>query len=656
MFFLKVVPSRYTLLRQWLLVRDKIRKFPWRPLLEIGMVVLWALWLGRRYLDFSMLEWPHGREFGMAIQPHYIWTLLRECGDCLLWNGMYNGGSPAFAELHAAVLHPLVIIATLIWGGLNGAKVVLIASLAMAGLGQLWLGYVLKLGPVPRLWGAFLVTAGGHLAGRMEIGVVGVVLSTAACSLAIAPALKLALYGRRRDAIIFGFILALAIVSGQGYLQLGFALSVLPIIIIFWVDKRFQLRPVWKEFFLAGLLALLLASPLLVPLAHFGSEFGKDVDPFFESVQPLKYIPLNYVIDDLGFYYSEELFKIPIPYLYLNFIGWAPILLGIIPLMRARPARRKQMLFLILALFMVLVVSAALPFKWMARFWPTFAYGVRYPSLIQGLGVPFIVALGAWGADIILQQGWPLVRLAVSRKSLHRRVLVALTWVFMLIAMYRSLEAAYTFSYGWLFTSHNQDPVIDWVLSDVQTFDAQWVALPFGEHAWGIYAAENNLKLTDHVRPSSWIGRSLPPPFQKAARVDMNSTAPGFVSQRVDISIVRLPENRYASIRTADEMIPCEAEARGGRIEVVCHSSEPGQLIVTENQWDGWTAVRDDQPVLFLASQWLAVEAPAGTHVYQFRYRPLDVPLGVALFLLGVCLAALLWVRAHETEQLLPSP
>lgn len=105
---------------------------------------------------------------------------------------------------------------------------------------------------------------------------------------------------------------------------------------------------------------------------------------------------------------------------------------------------------------MVLGVSAALPFKWMARFWPTFAYGVRYPSLIQGLGVPIIVALGAWGADIILEQGWPLVRLAVSRKSLHRRVLVALTWVFMLIAMYRSLEAAYTFSYGWLFTSHNQ--------------------------------------------------------------------------------------------------------------------------------------------------------------------------------------------------------
>lgn len=655
MYFVKAVSSRFAHLRQWLLVRDDTRKLPWRLLLEIGLVVMWALWLGRRYLDFSMLEWPHGREFGMAIQPHYIWTLLRECGDCLLWNGMYNGGSPAFAELHAAVLHPLVIIATLIWGGLNGAKVVLIASLAMAGLGQLWLGYVLKLSSVPRLWGAFLVMAGGHLAGRMEIGVVGVVLSTAACSLAIAPALKLALYGRRRDAIIFGFILALAIVSGQGYLQLGFALSVLPAAIIFWVDKRFQLRPVWKEFLLAGLLALLLAAPFLLPFAHFGSEFIKDIDPLFKSVQPLEYIPLNYVIDDLPFYYNGDLYKIPIPYLYLNFIGWAPILLGIVPLMRVRQSRRKQLLFLLLALFMVLLSSSGLPFKWLARFWPTFAYGVRYPSLIQGLGVPFIVAMGAWGANIILQQGWPLVKLAVSRRPLHRRTLIALTWVFILVAMYHSLNAVYLFSYSWLFTSHKEDPVIEWVLSDVQTPDTQWIALPFGEHSWGIYAAENGLKLTDHVRPSKWRERSLPLPFLKAAREEVDFTEPGFISQRVDISIVRYPENSYASIRTADDMIPCEAEAQGGHIKVVCRSLKPGRLIVQENQWDGWTAVRDGQPVPLIASQWLEVEAPAGTHIYQFWYKPWDVPVGVALSLLGVFVAALLWVRANEKKLHLPA-
>ena len=383
--------------RPWFLMRGFRSKIPWYSLLEIGLVVLWAIWVSRQYLNFSPLEWPHGREFGMAIQPHYIWTLLRECGTCLLWNGMFNGGSPSFVELHAAVLHPLVIIATLIWGGFNGAKAVVIGSLVMAGLGQLWLARIMKLGWLPRLWSAMLVVTGGHLAGRMEIGVVGVVLSTAACSLAIAPALQLALYGRRRDAIILGFVFALAIVSGQGYLQLGFALSIVPALTIFWVDKQLQLRPVWKEFILAGLLALLLAGPFLVPLAHFWPEFGKDSDPYFKSAQPLEFVPLNFVINDLKFYLNNELHKYPNPFLYFNFIGWTPILLGIVPLMRVRSSRRKPLLFFILALFLVLVSSSGLPFKWLGQVWPEFAYGVRFPALIQGLGVPLIVTMGRLG-------------------------------------------------------------------------------------------------------------------------------------------------------------------------------------------------------------------------------------------------------------------
>ena len=215
--------------------------------------------------------------------------------------------------------------------------------------------------------------------------------------------------------------------------------------------------------------------------------------------------------------------------------------------------------------------------------------------------------------------------------------------------MYYSLNAAYLFSYCWMFTSNKEDPVIEWVLSDVQTSDTQWVALPFGDHDWGIYAAENGLKLTDHVRPSHWKDRSLPPPFIKAAREEVDFTEPGFISQRADISIVRFPENSYAFIRTADGMIPCEAEAQGGHIKVVCRNLKPGRLIVQENQWDGWTAVRNGQPVTLIASQLLEVAAPAGNHIYQFRYKPWDVPVGLALSLLGICVAAVLWVRENKT-------
>ncbi|MCD4737929.1 MAG: hypothetical protein K8R89_01540 [Anaerolineae bacterium] len=108
----------------------------WIALGELLGIGLWALWVGRAYLDFAPHVWPSGRELGMVIRTHYIWTLLPRCGDCMLWNGFTNGGAPAFAELQGAVLHPLVALATVLWGGINGAKVVLLISLAMAGWAQ----------------------------------------------------------------------------------------------------------------------------------------------------------------------------------------------------------------------------------------------------------------------------------------------------------------------------------------------------------------------------------------------------------------------------------------------------------------------------------------------------------------------------------------
>ena len=63
------------------------------------LIALWAAWVGREYLNFDPTIWPAGRELGLVIRTHYIWTLLPRCGDCILWNGFFNGGGPAFAEL-----------------------------------------------------------------------------------------------------------------------------------------------------------------------------------------------------------------------------------------------------------------------------------------------------------------------------------------------------------------------------------------------------------------------------------------------------------------------------------------------------------------------------------------------------------------------------
>ena len=99
------------------------------------------------------------------------------------------------------------------------------------------------------------------------------------------------------------------------------ALSVLPALVILLVDRRLRLAPVWKEFVLAGALALLLSAVLWVPVAHFWPNLGKDTDPGFQSAQPIFYSALNLVINNVDFYYTTDLGKLPYPYLYTNYIG-----------------------------------------------------------------------------------------------------------------------------------------------------------------------------------------------------------------------------------------------------------------------------------------------------------------------------------------------
>lgn len=105
-------------------------------LAELGLLVLWAMWVGRRFLDMDPSKVPIGNEFGVVTQFHYIWDLLKQCGSCVFWNGMSNGGAPGFVDLHGAVLNPLVVLSTLSLGVINGSKLLLVVSLFLAGLAQ----------------------------------------------------------------------------------------------------------------------------------------------------------------------------------------------------------------------------------------------------------------------------------------------------------------------------------------------------------------------------------------------------------------------------------------------------------------------------------------------------------------------------------------
>lgn len=618
------------------------------------IILLWSLWVGRAYLNFDPQIWPYGYEFPMTIETHSIWTFLTRCGTCMLWNGMY-GGSPALAELHGAVLHPLVILSTLLFGLLNGAKATLIASLFMAGAAQWWLGKVLKVSWLARVWTACAAVAGGHLGGRMELGLFGMVLSTAACSLVLAPALDLALNGRRRSAVWLGVVLALALLSGQGYMQIGLVLGILPPLIFFFWDDTGKLRPIWKEFLLAGLLAVLISAVLWVPVAHFSPQIVKWTDPEFKAVQDIAYIPLNLVINNVQFFKAKALGNTDTPAFYLNYIGWLPVLLALICL-RTLPRRKNRLLwYLVTAFLLVLVSAAALPFKLLAPYNSAFT-GVRFPTMISGLLVPIVLAAAALGLDGLLP-AWRTFLAERLRPRLRSVFIILLLWLPLIAALLATLISEENFSHTWLTSLSSPEAdyavptsirpqVISKVLQAIQTSTTQWVLLPDAVHVWVIPALNENLKLSYGLHPFYYKNRTFPPPQIEVTHYPPTYNPSETLLTDGDLYVYRYPQNNYAVVATAQHTVPCAAFANGGNIDVTCATNASGLVQVKENSLDGWHVWVDGKPAQMMPGDWLQVQAQPGTHLYSFRYLPLDVLVGALLSLLGIVLTVLLYRRS----------
>lgn len=615
-------------------------RFEWHLLAEWGLIVVWACWVGRAYLDFNPFTWPIGGEMGVQLQTHYLWPRFQECGLCALWNGGINGGAPALADIFGSMLHPLVMVTTLLWGVMIGAKVALVGALAMAGVAQWWMARILGVGAVARVWSALLVVVGGHLGGRMENSNFGLVLSTAACSLALAAALDVAVSGKRRTTLLFALTLAMTIVAGQGYLQLAL-LTWAPAFLFLLLDGNFRLRPVWREYMLAIALSLLLAAVFLVPLLHFWPQLFKDSDPGFGAAQPLEYLPLNLVIRDTDFLRAEVLGKKPFPYMYNLYIGWVPLLLAILSLRFARRKDYPLLLCLSSGMVLVFLMASAILLRWLGLLIPQFS-GFRHSSLIAALAIPAILALAAYGLHHLLALNWPRLIVGFRLNNSTHPVAFSLKWL-MIIPLFWSLQSPYDLSQNYLITLNQQD--IYESMASLQSPTLQWIALPFGELFWIEPALNRGLKVSNVVWAWSWSSRQVAEP-----RLIANRPGPPPDTQKVGmLHGVPLYENtnvEYAYVKMGSQIVPCQASGGNGDLTVKCSTQQLGQLIVQENSWPGWQAKQDQKTVPLLPGPWLSVEAPAGEHEYHFRYLPWDVVVGFLLTLVGIFLTMWLWFRS----------
>lgn len=618
-------------------------------IIAIAIVAGWALYVGRGYLNFDPTLSPAGREYGSAVQAHHLWTRMKECGICALWDGSERGGFPAFADTLASSLHPLVALTTLTWGVVNGSKVALIATLVIAGLAQLWLGAELRLGWPARLWGAIMVMVGGHLAGKMELGLFSIVLSTAMYSLTLPAGIRLARTSRYRDAVLLAVMGALLIVAGQGYIQAGFLLVSPAYLFLIW-GPRAEMKQRVRRFLLAAGLALLLAAPFLIPLAHFWPNFVKDGDPSLRAGQPLRFYLLNLVIDDPDFLYSEALGKLPYPHLYTMFTGWIPLFLAALCLRFGRREERRELLFLTATAALAIFVGSLIPLVWLQPMLPAVG-ALRFGPMIGAMAVPALIGLAAFGLDRLLRANWPqpVFYLGMSNQQ-PRSYSVDLRWL-LILPLFLAIWHGYRFSQEWLYLQQ-QDSETRIILDRLETVGLAWVQPPFGEHAFIEPAVGRGLKLSPGIMTWRWEGREFPEPVLEANRAGPPpNTVDVLEGSGTPIYIRSSPP--YAAVREPGGDQVCLATGLGGYLRVSCNTTARGTLVVQENQWSGWYAWRDGERIpLVRSEQWLTVNAPAGEHIYEFHYLPWDVPLGVLLFTVGCGACIYFWRKPEPASAL----
>jgi hypothetical protein len=647
---MKLLTRTSRIVFQWLTQNKTQLRKTFQIILELAIIGLWAVFVGREYLNLNPRYVPMGREFLSSIQTHHMWTRYQDCGWCALWNNTMRGGYPMFADIHGSMLHPVVVFSTLCWNVITGTKIALVFAMWCSGVAQWGIGRVLKLGWLPRLWGAGMAIVGGHLTGRMELGVFGALFSTAMCSLVFCGILYIARGGGRRAIVVLAVLLASALVSGHGYMQVGLV-GAFPALIFLINGSDRNKRLLWRDYGIAIILAVLIAAPFLVSFIHFSPNFIKNVDHEFKSVQPLRFIPLNLVINDWHFYNSEILGKLPYPQINNLFIGWIPIILAIIG-MSVYPKKIKFYIYYFTSVIIIeFLLGSAILLRWIEKIYPGIS-GVRFPSQISGLAVPMILAISAIGLNTLIKKPWPNLRLEITESPTIFKWKVPLQWLLIIPLLY-SLKTGYEFSKSWIDTIPLDDEIFE-IVHQLKTDSLQWVNTPFGEHQFIEYAVRNNLKLSPGIMTWYWEGRDTPVPALEANRIGPPSDSFKVVNNVGSIPIYYDPNNHYAAVIANSVVEPCTAQGSGGYITVQCNSTNPGKLVVQENTWTGWKAWMGGERTKLRGGEWLTVDAPAGNHIYQFRYLPWDVPFGLALSLIGILICVYLWFngtrQSNSTE------
>jgi hypothetical protein len=611
--------------------------------LEMIPFILLSLFMTAPYMDFRQNYYPNGYEYAVVSVGHYAWNLLSKCGACVFWNSQMDGGQPAFAELLGAFLHPMVMITTLLWGVINGSKIINIVYVMISGFSMWWFAKELGVRRLSRIWISLFGVLGGHLIGRFESGNIMYALSIPSACLLFPMVLRLNKQPTNKRIAALAVLMALTWLSGEGYIQVAVVFAWFPAFLLLLYETGKKKQEKWIAFGKSLLLSGILCGILILPAGHFMvSGMDKDSDPGFKDEQPMRYLPLNLVIGDAALLGQTYLGMDTFPYAHINFIDWTPVIFALIAGYFVLQQKNKRIFGAIyFSALLAMVISSREIYVFLAPYMP-FLAKLGAMGVASSMMVPPILVMAAWGLDRILDLNWPKI-IKHHNQTRVKNEPVSIKLFIIIPILILSFKNIIPFDRSYLHV-HRVDISTE-ELAYAKTNDAQWVNPP---DDWIPILLGENRKIIMWGRHVTWKDRQRLAGYIGFINNPDNTVE--IISQEKDFSVIRRPEEFYATVKSGDNVYKCNATSYGGIIDVTCDSPTNGVLTVLEYQFTGWYAWVDGVPSPINDGDWLGVNAPAGKHTYSFRYRPWDVYLGGFFTLLGIGLVIWLCIKKDEIK------
>lgn len=217
-------------------LRQQLPKLTWwLVVLEIGLIVLAAVWATSHLLDMNPNLIIQGSEYeyltSSAFTASQSW---REYGYIPMWQPYFWNGEPLIEWGFSTVLNPFSTIPAIIFGAINGLKISILIHVIIGGIGGWVLGRVLGLKTPGRLLLGVLMVGRGSPVGLLDGGYFQLAVSQSFIPYALAAAIGLFRFpDRRYPIILMGASLTLIWWVGNIYYIMPTALVVFVIVMVY---------------------------------------------------------------------------------------------------------------------------------------------------------------------------------------------------------------------------------------------------------------------------------------------------------------------------------------------------------------------------------------------------------------------------------------